>query len=385
MNIIKNEIKKIFNPINMLVAALLTIIVWFLFISFNIEHFPNGSEVYDYDTSVYMLKNYGISMDEEEFKDFKQYREKRAQEATKYLLSRDEFVKSGISNYDGFINRQSDDSLEQENRKKLDDLESKIFFEDNIEVFWELQSLDYHIERYEDKGLWISSRSENESPAQKARFKEIRDSEGANSPLSFIIFNNYNSLIFEINLLVLICICILICPIFINDKKNKVNYIQYSTKTGRKLFNKKVIASLISAIAITTLHLGILFTVYKSNNTYMFWDCSISSFISDMTSWYDITFGQYIILTVILTYIISIIASIITIYVSSITNTYISAIGIQIPIFFMFRYWLKDTGISYLTNMNDPKYMLHITYVVLILISSVTIIRRIKKEKIADI
>lgn len=112
---------------------------------------------------------------------------------------------------------------------------------------------------------------------------------------------------------------------------------------------------------------------------------SKSSFISDMTSWYDITFGQYIILTVILTYIISIIASIITIYVSSITNTYISAIGIQIPIFFIFGYWLKDTGISYLTNMNDPKYIMHITYVVLILISSVMIIRRIKKEKIADI
>ena len=44
MNIIKNEIKKIFNPINMIVATLITIIIWFLFISFNIEHFPNGIE-----------------------------------------------------------------------------------------------------------------------------------------------------------------------------------------------------------------------------------------------------------------------------------------------------------------------------------------------------
>lgn len=381
MNIIKNEIKKIFNPINMIVAALITIIIWFLFISFNIENFPNGSQTYDYDTSVYMLKNYGTSMDEEEFKDFKQYREEKIKEANRYLLSDEEFAKENINSYEDYIKFRS----KMEYNQKADKLISKVMFEDNVEVFWELQSLDYFIERYEDKEFWISSGGEDESQAQKARYKEIRDSDGANSPLNFMIFRNYNSLIFGINLLVLICVPILICPIFINDNKNKVNYIQYSTKTGRKLFSKKVIVSLISAIVITTIHLGILFTVYKSNNTYMFWDCSINSFISDMSSWYDITFGKYIILSVILTYIVSIITSIVTICVSSRTSTYISAIGIQIPILFIFGYWLKAIGMDYLTTTYYPKYTLHIIYGLLILISLVMLIRRIKREKVSDI
>ncbi len=381
MNIIKNEIKKIFNPINMIVVALITIIIWFLFISFNIENFPNGSQAYDYDTSVYMLKNYGTSMDEEEFKDFKKYREEKIKEANRYLLSDEEFAKENINSYEDYISFTSKMGYNQ----KADNLISKVMFEDNVEVFWELQSLDYFIERYEDKEFWISSGGEDESQAQKAMYKEIRDSDGANSPLNFMIFRNYNSLIFGINLLVLICVPILICPIFINDNKNKVNYIQYSTKTGRKLFSKKVIASLISSIVITTIHLGILFTVYKSNNTYMFWDCSISSFISDMSSWYDMTFGQYIILSVILTYIVSIITSIVTICVSSRTSTYISAIGIQIPILFIFGCWLKAIGMYYLTTTYYSKYTLHIIYGLLILISSVMLIRRIKREIVSDI
>lgn len=381
MNIIKNEIKKIFNLINMIVAALITIIIWILFISFNIESFPNGSETYDYNTSVYMLKNYGTSMDEEEFKDFKKYREEKIKEANRYLLSDEEFAKENINSYEEYISFTSKIG----NNQKADKLLSKVMFEDNVEVFWELQSLDSIIERYEDKDYWISLGGEVESQDQKARHEEIKDSNEVNSPLNFMIFRNYSSLIFGINLLVLICVPILICPIFINDNKNKVNYIQYSTKTGRKLFTQKVIASLISSIVITTIHLGILFTVYKSNNTYMFWDCSISSFISYMLSWYDMTFGQYIILSVILTYIVSIITSIVTICVSSRTSTYISAIGIQIPILFIFGCWLKAIGMDYLTTTYYPKYILHIVYGLLILISSVMLIRRIKREKVSDI
>ena len=152
---------------------------------------------------------------------------------------------------------------------------------------------------------------------------------------------NYHALIFGITLLILICVPILVIPIFINDNKNKVNYIQYSSKTGRKLFEKKIIASIVASFVLATAQLGILFVVYKANNTYMFWDCSINSAISGIASWYDITFGQYIILSVVLNYIVAFITCMISIFVSSKASTYISAIGIQIPILFTFGILVK--------------------------------------------
>ncbi len=380
MNIIFNEIKKIFRPVNVAIIILITAVIWFLFMTFNIENFPNGSDKYIYDVSVKILNEYGTSMDKEEFEDLKKYREKRAKEASEYLLTKDVFVKSGLSTYDEFVNRAENKSVE-----KLDELYSNIMFEENNYLFWELQELDYAIDRYENKDFWIGLGGLDENQAQKQRHENIRNSDATYSTLNFRIMENYHALIFGITLLILICVPTLVIPIFINDNKNKVNYIQYSSKTGRKLFEKKIVASIVASFVLATVQLGILFVVYKANNTYMFWDCNINSAISDMASWYDITFGQYIILSVIINYIIAFITCMISVFISSKTSTYISAIGIQIPILFAFAIWLNNIGMKSLTTTFYPKYSLGVIYLLLILVSVGFVIKRSKKEKIADI
>ena len=199
MNIIFNEIKKIFRPVNVAIIILITAVIWFLFMTFNIENFPNGSDKYIYDVSVKILNEYGTSMDKEEFEDLKKYREKRAKEASEYLLTKDVFVKSGLSTYDEFVNRAENKSVE-----KLDELYSNIMFEENNYLFWELQELDYAIDRYENKDFWIGLGGLDENQAQKQRHENIRNSDATYSPLNFRIMENYHALIFGITLLILI-------------------------------------------------------------------------------------------------------------------------------------------------------------------------------------
>ncbi len=285
-----------------------------------------------------------------------------------------------MSNYDEFVNRAENKSI-----AKLDELYSNIMFEENNYLFWELQELDYVIDRYENKDFWIGLGGLDENQAQKQRHESMRNSDATYSPLNFRIMENYHALIFGITLLILICVPTLVIPIFINDNKNKVNYIQYSSKTGRKLFEKKIVASIVASFVLATAQLGILFVVYKANNTYMFWDCSINSAISGIASWYDITFGQYIILSVVLNYIVAFITCMISIFVSSKASTYISAIGIQIPILFTFGIWLNNIGMKYLTTTFYQKYSLQIIYLGLVILSLFMIFRRIKKEIIADV
>ena len=141
--------------------------------NFNIEYFPNGSDRYIYDVSVDILNKYGISMDEDEFKDLKKYREK-AEEATEYLLTKDLFVKSGCTNYDDLIKGIDNYYDGEVSKKELNDLHSKIMFEENNYLFWELENLDYAIDRYENKDFWIGLGGLNESTAQKSRHEEIR-------------------------------------------------------------------------------------------------------------------------------------------------------------------------------------------------------------------
>ncbi|MGL6107847.1 hypothetical protein [Romboutsia sp.] len=119
----------------------------------------------------------------------------------------------------------------------------------------------------------------------------------------------------------------------------------------------------------------------------MFWNCSVNSVFNGNISWFDLTFGQYIILSVIFTYILSIAFSTMAMFVSSKVYTYIALIGAQIPILFLINkgisrpieYFLLFTG-TYV-----PKYTLPIVLIVLILTAVIFMITANKKECIRDI
>ena len=383
MEIIKNEIKKIFNLNNLIVVGIITLIIWNRFISFEIEHFPNGSMIHMYNNSVYMLENYGEIVDEEEFKNFKKMRDEKVKQADEFLSSREEFVNVGLDTYEKFRNLANRGFRDDEKGK----LASNLVFEDNEPLFWEIPEMDKRIEDYEVyKKTFIGSEAYEWYPENtRERIDEVYKSEDLNSPFSYDIYENYNSLIKGINLLIIITVAILISPIFINDNKNKINYIQYSSKEGRKLFDKKILSGIVSSIIIVTIQLSIFFIIYKSNNTYMFWNCSINSiFNGGTTSWFDLTFGQYIIITVLLTYIVGVVVGIISMGVSSKVKTYISLIGAQIPILFILWIVLKYIGINYITSIYNPKYTMHYIYITLILISVFIIKGIVKKEKKLD-
>lgn len=385
MNIITNEIKKIFNPINVGIAIILSIVIWILFIDFYIEYFPNGVQS-EYKYSVYMLENYGEIVDKDEFEDFKKMREEKVKEADEYLSSRQEFVNVGLDTYKKF-RRESQKGYEDDEKGKLI---SKVVFEDQEPVFWDIQAIDRMIEDYEVyRNTFIGSEAYEYEPTKvQERYDEIYKSENISSPLHYVITENYVSLIGWVNLLIIITTSIIISPVFTRDKINKVNYIQYTSKEGRGLINKKIVASLISSILIVTINLGIFFIIYKSNNTYIFWNCSINSIFNTGMSWFDITFGEYILISICLAYIIGIAVGIISMYISFKVNTNISLIGIQIPILYLL-FWLgRRIVLPYMTMMTSiskPKYVVHITYLFLMIVSVIIISRIIKKSKYLEI
>ena len=383
MRIIANEVKKIFNFKNIVILMISSLIVWNLFIYFEIDNFPNGQPNNEhYNNAVIMLNKYGTSMDEKEFKDYKKLREEKAQKATDYLLKDKDAISLGIKSYNDYIEKLDNDL----GNEKIQNLHSKIMFEENIAEFWDLQAMDYEIDRYEDKESWVGL-SQDINKEQLKRKKEVINSEQVNSPLNFIIFRNYNQLILSVTTLILISIAIMISPIFSNDNRNKLNYIHYSSKIGRKLFKKKIMSGLISATVIVTIQLGIFFMIYKSNNTFMFWDCSINSVFSDVLSWFDLTFGQYIILSVVIVYILALVYSTIAMFISSKVNNNIGLIGCQIPILYLIGPRLSDIMdfIAFGTSVYVHKYTLILSLLIAIIIGISLMILAYKKEKYLDI
>jgi len=377
MTIILNEVKKIFNIKSVLLLMAITGVMYFLFIEFHITNFPNGRPALDiYNMFVEMKDKYGEFMDEEEFEDFKVRYNEAKEEADKYIQSREDFKKVGITNYDEFVNMDI-------SNKELDELHSDVIFKKRIDVFWELPWREEYIRVYENRDEIIMSSASNEN--QEVRIKEILEKDIGTSVFNDVVFSNYNILIKYVAITILIGIMFMITPIYLKDNKNKMNYLQYTSKIGRDIFKKKIIAGILSAFIIISLQLIGFFVLYSSNNVSMFFNSNVNSIFNSIISWYDFTFIQYIILTVVAIYVLGFVFTLISMLVSSIGQNYITVIGIQLPIaLFTFKVLLKYL-INYMTSISYPKYFLPVSYLVLIFIAIMSMTIRWKRERWLDI
>ncbi|QUH18621.1 hypothetical protein [Alkaliphilus sp. B6464] len=377
MTIILNEVKKIFNIKSVLLLMAITGVMYFLFIEFHITNFPNGRPALDiYNMFVEMKDKYGEFMDEEEFEDFKVRYNEAKEEADKYIQSREDLKKAGITNYDEFVNMDI-------SNKELDELYDDVIFKKRIDVFWELPWREEYIRVYENRDEIVMSSASNEN--QEVRIKEILEKDIGTSVFNDVVFSNYNVLIKYVSITILIGIMFMITPIYLKDNKNKINYLQYTSKIGRNIFKKKIAAGILSAFIIISLQLIGFFVLYSSNNVSMFFNSNINSVFNSIISWYDFTFIQYIILTVVAIYVLGFVVTLISMLVSSIGQNYITVTGIQLPIaLFTFKVLLRYL-INYMTSISYPKYFLPVSYLVLIFIAIVSMTIRWKRERLLDI
>ena len=327
-----------------------------------------------------MLKDYGTTMDEKEFEDFKEKSALREKEADEYLKGDKEAQELGIKSY-----RELRESLDKgKTDEKVEALHSKIYFKDNVYLFWEMQSRESLIASYENP-LNRNAELYSSKPNKYKRLKELEKGDQLKSVLSYVTFSNYDSLITNFSILVVVTLAFIISPIFLRDEKNKVNLLQYSSKTGRKIGSKKVISAMITAFGISTLELIGLFLMYIPNDTLQFWNCSINSKFNYMVSWFDLTFGQYIMLTILVIYIITFVVTSVSLFVSSKVKSYVALIGVQVPILGALIMFLYNIGLNHMTTINYPKYIPLIAYVVFIIISILLIINLLKNEKNRDV
>lgn len=372
--IILNEIKKIFELKSILIVSMITFVIYHLSISFYVDHFPNGRPQLDvYNVSVEMLEDYGDSMDDDEFEDFKNIYNKQVKQADKYLKEDKDAIKAKITNYEEF-------------RNKHGDLNSKILFEKEVDLFWELEAREWFIETYEHKEQTKEGIYQRSNEKQRERVSEILKSDEINSVLPQMVMENYIDYIKNVAFLIMLSIMFMISPIYLRDKRNDLSYLQYSSKTGRNLFKKKIIAGLLSSFIIITVQLALFMLIYSSNRIGIFLNSSTLSIFNWIDiRWFDTTFIQYIVLTILGVYLLGFIITMLVMFISSIVSNYISVIGIQIPLIIINGYIFIKYLILMLMSIHLPKYSGVLSYLFLLVISMLLISIRWRREKIKDI
>ncbi len=354
MSIVLNEMKKIWNIKLLLIISVFCVLFYLIFMKFYIIYFPNGhpeTEMLNY--SIEMMQQYGATLEDDEFSEFiLNTREELIFEAETYIKNMPIFAKAGIftlEDYEKIYNKNNQTELE-------DDAVSMLFGEEFNFVLFKLQALSsieiqYHnYPEYTLKDYVSQATSEKELE----RFMEIQRSEEYRNLIDASVLDNTVPYTVYLAILEILAVLVLISPLIVTDRTRNIHLLQYTTKHGRIILNKQLIAIILSAFVLITALLLIFGAIYSTNNTWMFWNNGLTSFLN-ITFLYNMTYGQYILIYIVLLYALGLTAATAAFVMSRFSQNFITLILKIVPIFAMIG-WISASVFDYTFKVSNTLY-----------------------------
>lgn len=321
------EVRKIFSWKLLLLILLVNVLLFKLLIEFHLDTFPNGRPAGDhFDIEQQIIPLFGAEWDEEELSALQAMYDKEVADADAYLANDSEAIQAGLDNYEKFKN--PDRENEEQNAYY-----NKIFFESGENFPYRLQAYDWYLTENQSREEAIIAYMNEASEGQKKRLQQLLD-EKRFAVYSDVVISNFKTYKTSIAITIFISVALLISPIFVRDKIANVVPLQYASAKGRKLYRAKWFAGLFSGTLLTAILLLFYMALYRTNDTQSHFDLPLTSF-SWNYHWYDLTFWQYILLSVIVIFVLSIILTILTMAISSIVPNRMVLIAVQIIVLFV--------------------------------------------------
>ena len=336
MRIILNEIKKIWNIKLLFVAIIIGALFYMIFMMGFIETFErNHPLIEETKYAMKMTQSYSAMITDEELLDFmKKERKALISEAEGYINTFPIFSEVGIYNFEDYEDiHNKDDITEREHEAIWTLLREKGNF-----VRFKLQALDMIQERYYDYPKYTLEKMLNSQDTPKielVRLQEIKETEEYRNIMDGYSFEDTVSYSIYLAIVTILTVLVLVSPLIANDRSINIHLLQYSSKNGRRILFQQFISIIISAFMVTTLCVLIFGAIYTINGTFVFWNNGLTSFLNLRADffWFDLSYGQYIILYIILLYMLSIGAASLAFVVSRFSENLIAVIMKLIPLF----------------------------------------------------
>lgn len=396
MSVIFNEIKKIWNIRILLVAIIISILFFSLFLMWDITYFKNGhSKIEEIEYAMEMTKRYGTKVTDEEFSDFINERKKTfISEAEGYINTFPIFSEVGIYNFEDFEKVYS----KSEPNERESEAVWTLLGEETDFIRLKIQALDSFEDRYYGYPEYTLDKALNSEDTPKTEFirlQQIKEKEEYRNIIDVYSFENTVSYSIYLAILTILITLVLVSPLIVNDRSSNVHLLQYSSKNGRRILFQQLISIIISAFMVTTLSVLIFGAIYTINDTFVFWNNGLTSFLNVVVDffWFDLTYGQYILFYILLLYILNIGSAAIAFMISRFSQNLIALIMKLIPIFgvlcfigfLIFDKTFSNVNILYrFTGIKWMEPIVCLSVLLIGLVSSIYILHREKRMNVLD-
>ncbi|MBO1004565.1 hypothetical protein [Pseudogracilibacillus auburnensis] len=363
------EFKKLFQPILLLVALLITIVFYNQDMRFILKHWPNGGMIPIYDQASEWQNRFGQTLEDAEIAEIEAEYATLVKQADKIVSENSIAKQLQLENYAEFeswsqenlphiaINEMNEE--EKEISKQFDAIEQDLIgatghsMVDKIDV---LQKLYNSMKQFDSSDMFLN----NERYTEKER-ERLSETLFMEEGWRNILPSHLTSTVthhFELILILLIFLLSLLIPsVFVRDRLLGVRKIQWSSRHGRKILWTQFISGMTASFLLITCIVGFFGSLLYFTDFTQYFSNGLNSFFSDneeplLLSIYQWTFGQWIVNVVWLVYLIGMAYSGILLFLSQTSQHYLSLLMKIIPVGFVFIFFanrvLKDA--FYLKN-----------------------------------
>lgn len=403
MRILIKECKKILDTRLLLILCVFTLLFYRMFMQ--IVSYPSGGQgtnsSYDIPFAAELVKELGPSL---KMDDFGKLDAKIAELKNEYhtIIASNEILKSaGITTFDEMKDYhtevESKDEADITNKEHIvaDEIERLIFFNKTTsKLTFELQyaehinrsrGIDYGVPKDQVTSVIKEYYNRGSALYQKSMNHRITKDTLSLLPdgMLFILQSDMKSMA----ILLLIHFLVLIVPYQVKERLRKVTPLYAATHTGRKIYQKQFLASVLSCGVVGILQLLVYLCVYIGQGLTLFWKCKCWS-DSNNCYWCDnLSFGTYMVIYLFLVLLFSLAGVVIAYLIGRMAVNYIAGIAMSIPIggviciFIMILF-----GELFSFDENTTMVLWELPCIaVWILFTFLLIMCRLKKDRTADV
>jgi hypothetical protein len=350
------EFKKLFQPILLLVALLITIVFFNQELSFIHKNWPNGGLIPIYDHASDWQNRFGQTLEDEEIAEIEAEYITFIKQADKIVSENPIAKQRQLGNYAEFqswyqenlpvvaINEMNEEEKEIVNQINaiqqdlIDDTGHSMV--DNIDVLQNLHR-SMTMKEFDSSDMFLNDGDYTKK--ERARLSEtLFVEEGWRNILPSYLSSTVVSYFESVLVLLIFLLSLLIPSISVRDRLLGLQNIQWSSRHGRKILWTQFASGMIASFLLITCVVGFLgsflyftdFTQYFSNGLNSFFIVFIEEPL--LLSFYHWTFGQWLVKVVLLVYLIGMAYSGILLFLSQTSKHYLSLLMKIIPVGFVF-------------------------------------------------
>ena len=324
MRLLLQEIKKIWNPVIVIIIMAFGLIYYVLFSGFYIQYYVNGSDDQAvFDLTAEWSQKYGNTLEYTEYEEIAQQLEDEKLQFADQLKDIPLAVENSIKTYEEFRAFENDYYDRTSDGKVEPDTERTKWTIINNSNFFRIQGIEQTIQYYKLKSEGDLSDFFNgdHTDAEAERLIELNQSAVKFGYIPPGILDSTTGLTISFMIWVIISVIILLSPTIVRDRLNRMQNLQFSSFIGRSILLAQIKASLVSAAILTVLNCLIYGVLLISKGALVLKDFYLYSY--SYVPWFDWTYGTYLLVLASMALIIGVMTGGFTVFLSRYSRNYI--------------------------------------------------------------